>query len=310
MLKRLRSYLLRYSKRYGKRLVNPGFVAQTSLTLLFENHFTLGRILLEFADKVSGFTEEDLRDCFWWAWSPLFWPTIVGLGNVTTWDILIQNGHSAKDLRETWGAAGLDLLTSLLMTEAMGTPPGWRKGLRDTPLVQRFLAIRELIKRMRDCLGADAFDVTRAVDSPSDPLWGLRSIHDLWAYPEQLADDRLDALQVAFDHLADYRAPAEEKFARLSQLERFVAIGQDSSAEAKDLADSLASEGLGDALDLFLQARVPIKPQIGNADYCPRCFVRLPGVQLRNLRAGGLVLCDNCRQVLIYWRPGIPKVVV
>ena len=310
VLKRLCSHLMGYCRRYGKRLVDANFVAQVGLKLLFQNHFTLGRILLEFSNKVAEFTEEDLLYCFWWAWSPLFWPTIVGLSNVATWDSLIWDEHSAGDLFEAWNDAGLALLTMTLMTECMGTPPSWHEGLWDTEAVQHFLTVRELINRMRNCLRPDAFDLVGGADSPRDAPWGPRSIHELWEDPQELTTDRLKALQEAFDRLADYRAPGEEKYARLLQLAQLTEIGQGMSAEAKHLSDGLIAEGLADEVKLVTRTRARILPQIGSAWHCPCCFLWLPEQQLSSLRDGNLVLCDNCQQAVIYWCPDLLERVV
>ncbi|MBC8253649.1 MAG: hypothetical protein H8E35_06425 [Ardenticatenia bacterium] len=196
------------------------------------------------------------------------------------------------------------------MAECVGAPPGWREGLWGTEAVQHFLTVRELINRMRNCLRPDAFDLVGGADSPRDAPWGPRSIHELWEDPQELTTDRLKALQEAFDRLADYRAPGEEKYARLLQLAQLTEIGQGMSAEAKHLSDGLIAEGLADEVKLVTRTRARILPQIGSAWHCPCCFLWLPEQQLSSLRDGNLVLCDNCQQAVIYWCPDLLERVV
>jgi hypothetical protein len=53
VLEKLSDYIIRYCKRYSNRLVDTEFLRKVSVKALFENHYTLGRILIEYSDKTK-----------------------------------------------------------------------------------------------------------------------------------------------------------------------------------------------------------------------------------------------------------------
>jgi hypothetical protein len=176
----LRDYLCRYCKKYGQRLLVPEFVTKIGPTLLFENHYTLGRILLEFADKAEDqFTANDLRQAVLNSLGGLFWPSAVGLTGPSAWETLIEAGHDEATLRNQWTAAKMPALIAALITEAWGGPPGWQRGLYDESLVRHYLLVQALIHKMEHHVGEKYWHISTNESFDMQDLWGFRRVSDV-----------------------------------------------------------------------------------------------------------------------------------
>jgi hypothetical protein len=154
VLEVLRDSLLRYCTKYARRLLEPEFVATVGPQLLFENHFTLSRVLLEFADKAGQyFTPDHLRQAGLNILGALFWPAAAGLDGTAAWHSLQKAGYDIAALRHRWAATQLPALTDTLIAEAWERPPRWTTGLYNQRLVQRYLLAQQLIRRLEQAFG-------------------------------------------------------------------------------------------------------------------------------------------------------------
>ena len=68
----LSDYLTQYCRRYSQRLASEEFLFTTATRLIFQNHYTLTRVLIEFHDKTETFSSSHLREAVRQIWSPLF----------------------------------------------------------------------------------------------------------------------------------------------------------------------------------------------------------------------------------------------
>ncbi len=305
VLKQLRNYLLGYCRRYARRLVDPSFVRQVGPELLFQNHCTLCRVLLEFADKVEDhiFSKDNLRECVVHIFGGLFWPQAIGLDGPGAWDVLAESGYDATTLKLHWSESELLPLTVALIIEAWDEIPGWKRLLFDEQMTQTFMLGQALISHVEQRLVSGFW---RELDDQSvneQVLWGFRRAPDLTddkSQPYQLSD-AVDE----FDRLAHYRTPVEEKYADLFSWSNFRRQCRDHTPEAQKLLTQVRQQGYVDELNL-IKSRPPttkICALEGNFEYCPHCYIGLPRQVLQNLTRGELALCPNCGQVVLYWKP-------
>lgn len=302
ILESIRRYLLQYSRRYGQRLLDNDFVTTTGPDLLFQNHFTFGRVLLEFAAKAEVFTRQDLEECFWWAWAPLAWPQIIGINQEP--DLIALKAAYPDQVRPAWDYFGLGSLTPLIMTQALGSPPEWKSGLWQKQRVQKFLAARRLVQHLNKKLGGSAFELESTDILQS---MGIHSLKDLTMPAQSLPASTLEELARAFSKITHYQPPAKEK---LEPLLQYLALEADGNAdpEAKALLFSeIKGRKLEKQLAKIQEKPAPIVSIRDEEEYCPKCFCRLTDRALMDLKRGSLVLCTSYSDAWIYQVPALPE---
>lgn len=299
---RLRTYLLQYSKRYGERLCQMSFIEQTNADLIFQNHFTLGQVLLEFSAKVEEFTPDDLRTCFWWTWAPLVWPGIVKLRGNSALTLLIKS-HTRDEVTDGWRESGMPVMTAKVIVQALF----WHYAHlpeSDPKRVGDAMITRELIRRVGEQLGAQAltFDVND---------WrrtGLRELNESSESSDENDSFEFESLRAKFETLATYVPPTERRFSRLKDLQELYRSGQGESAGAKELIQWFLDNRLENDLP-FKTSGLPLLPLKWGAEYCPKCFLTQSVQNMNRLRRGELVRCSVSGDALFYWRPQLPKTV-
>lgn len=301
----LRNYLLRYSKRYGKRLADETFVFYIGPNLLFQNHFTLGRVLLEFADKADNFSRNDLAQCFWWIWAPLVWPRIVGFEGMSTMEILYE--HYPKEFIKEWYENGLPTLTSLLMLQAFRTPPHWHSGIWLKDTTTTFIVVKELITKLRHFLGNDALKIDEEFTLES---YGIESIYELIIPKSEFPSDQLSQIESEISAIINYCPPTKEKFLPIMRYSELIKAGLEDSPESNRVKEQIHEHGLGKQLDWYKERQAPIKDIPEDEEYCPRCFGKLTIQGINRLKRGELVLCTNRRDAWIYQVPTFPNRII
>jgi hypothetical protein len=304
VLQSLRRYLRKYCRRYAQRLTDADFVVSTGPQLLFENHYTLGRVLLEFAAKVELFTDRDLRQNTLWLLSGFFWPNATGLAGRGAWPRLAHFHDSREELREQWKMAGLTALTAVLIVEGWGEPPKWDRSIHRPALVQRYLLVKELLTKLEEYLGEQFWHVLKSAPVEEKALWGFRNLSDLESGERTyLLSDTVNVL----DRLRDYWTPVEEKYWALFTWQRLRFEGREHSFVASKLIEHLEDLGHTDELMMLkeLPATTSLMPLKPGDEHCPRCSIRFPAVSLRKLKSGGLALCPQCTSVIVYRRASL-----
>lgn len=304
VLERLRAYLIAYCKRYGRRLVDPDFIRRLHPSVIFQNHFTLSRVLLEFAANREGeemvFTHQDLRLCMWWIWAPLVWPEIIGLDGVPTLKLL-ANQHTQAQVLEAWQDTGMVEAGIVIFCESLGKPPNWRAGLRDSTISQVFMVAREWIRRVTNIVSEAAF---RLDSKRLNDALGIRSIRDIIGELEQ---EQVDYYIEGFAQIENYIPPLQEKYLPLIRLAE---QSKSSTQVSQELIDVIKQQGLLSEYEAFQHQPVPIVPTNEGEPYCPRCGAHQTGVAQGILKQGKLALCTTSRDAWIYFQPKLPKTVV
>lgn len=301
VVERLRNYLLGYCKRYGRRLSDSRFVNQKSPEIIFQNHYTLSRVLLEFASKTEiTFTRGDLYRCFWWVWGPLIWPEVVGMDGQATLDLL-QLEYPGDQISQAWNQSGLPGMSVAIMCESLGQPPSWRAGLWDKKRVATFMIAREWIARIRLNLGENAFQI-QAQDT--NGIFGIRSATELIA-PVTMSEEMSTQLQASFVRIANYLPPAEDKYAFLIRLQALEKDGKQGSTEGQSLVEQIYQQDLSKEYADYCRKPAPILPS--DDAYCPRCGGKLTVQAENELEHGQLVLCPKFKDAWIYYQPKLPR---
>ncbi len=145
---RLCAYLIAYSKRFGHHMCQEDFIEQISPAILLDNLLTLSRVLIEFVAHVDEFTSEDFVRCYWWIWSPLFWPSIVGIRGESSWQLFNKKNQS-KDFIDSWEYSNLYSIFIIMTGIVYGQPPSWSAGLHTPDLVRNFLVLQKLITKLK-----------------------------------------------------------------------------------------------------------------------------------------------------------------
>jgi hypothetical protein len=311
----LHDYLSRYCRRYAQRLIEPVFVRKVGPELLLENHYTLGRILLEYADKVlpeivdraegsrKAELNTDFRQCVLLVIGGLVWTAGIGLQGTSAWDEFIASGLPLSTLQDLWQKTQLPALVVLLLSEAWENPPPWSVGLRSRSVVQSFLLARTLIEQIERCAG-DRFWVQSAASKPeTQNLWGFQRVTDLLTdrdtpYP-------LDNALARLERLVHYRTPVEEKYAKLFDWWDLHRSHQERAPAAVELVGQLAQEGFSGELQLLrsLPPDAEVRALESGKEHCPVCHLHLPDKVLQTLRLGRLAICPNCCRGGLYWKP-------
>ncbi len=305
-LEQLKSYLINYCKSYGRRLADPNFLENISPQLLFQNHFTLGRILLEIASRVDSFTQKDLIECFWWSWAPFVWPQAVQLEGPAVLEF-IGNKQSKDVLVELWETGGLSTMAIVLILEAFRTPPNWRSGIWDKKNTLKFMAVHDWIVRVKKALGKGIFSLDEA---DLREAVGIRSLEALSRIQINTQPAEVENLRKQFTLLANYRLPIEEKLFPLIQLAQLHKTGHLNSEEAKKLLAVLKSHSLEQQWGKYLTNPKPIKKISESDKYCPCCFGELVISVINDLNRGNLVLCSASKDAWLYQIPDTPSQVL
>lgn len=302
-LEQLRAYLLSYCSRYARRLADSMFVAQIGPRLLFENNYTLGRALLEVADKVDVFTKQDLRRTALQLLGGMFWPECVQLSGPGGWTALVAAGHSPDDLRQLWDMNELTPLAMTFFLEGWSDPIPWDIGLYDERNTQLSLRTKKLIEHIEHALGPRFWEPWSDHSVKQHDVWGFRTLAALdgnsdTVYPFDDAGDRCA-------RLARYLTPVVEKYRDLWRLQRLIQRRQGNSAKAVRLTEHIQEQGYTRELELFreLPNASSALPMVGDSSDCPGCFIGLPTRVAYAVREGQLVLCPNCRRTVLYWEP-------
>lgn len=304
ILERLRSYLISYCNRYANRLVDVEFVRNVLPEILFQNHFTLGRVLLEFSNKASQvFTNEDLAKCFWLIWAPLAWPEIVGSKGSPTLRTLIKQFEFER-IQEAWQRMGMPNLAKIMASETLRQPPNWETGLRYSDQAETFLVANEWIKRIKQILGVNAFS-SHVEDSVE--AYGVPNISSL-SSPSPISEFYLSHVLANFTKIENYRPPIEEKYSLFFELENSLRNNSLDKTATQILISEITKQGLGVECQNFLANQKPISGIILDEEgelYCPRCGAELTENSKGELIRGRMALCHNSKDTWLYLKPQI-----
>jgi hypothetical protein len=149
---RLCAYLISYTRRFGHHMCQEDFIGQISPAILLDNLLTLSRVLIEFATHVDEFTSEDFIRCYWWIWSPLIWPSIVGIEGESSWQIFNKK-NQCQDFIDLWENSNLYSIFIIMTGILYGQPPSWSAGLHLPDLVSNFLVLKKLITKLEKAVG-------------------------------------------------------------------------------------------------------------------------------------------------------------
>lgn len=303
VLQYLCHYIKRYCRQYAQRLAKRAFVEQVGPRLLFENHYTVGRILLEFYDKVDLFNDRDLRECLLLIFGALFWPKAANAEQPGGWALLAQV-HEPAYLQQLWRETGMVTLTAVLMEAAWGKPPGWQVTVYDTPLVQRFMLGCQLLNTIETAVGAKFWNAPSTLAVDSLDIFGFRQAADLerenYVVPLTETAERNRRLSL-------YQTPAEEKYAYLLAWWKLNNRGQDQTQSAQNLQRAILKQGQKAEFSLIsqLRKRGRLAPLVGEADHCPGCSIRLPSSLVAGVKNCELRLCPHCTRTVLYWKPAL-----
>jgi len=305
--KRLRDFVVQYCRRYGTRLVDNEFIQRISPLIIFENHFTLGRVLMELVSKGEQFPEftlQDFRDCTWWLWAPLVWPSILGLGGKSSFDLL-SDRTTVEELRTYWDEKDLSSLLVLMMNRAFGKPPAWKEGIRNTKLASMNLAIKQFVLRIESILQIHKLDLT--LYGISEAL-GIHSASELANTQTFIPNSKLQALGDYLDSIRRYRSPVEERLSPIISvfIEKIV---DKSKIEALQFA--AREYGIESEFKLYLQNPKKVVAISTIADdegevYCV-CGGSLTKEAVDRLKRGDLVLCPSFKDAWLYQSIPIPQ---
>ena len=305
ILERLSNYLISYCNRYANRLVDVIFVRNTAPAVIFQNHYTLGKILIEFSSKASQvFTYEDLFRCFWLIWAPLVQPRIIGRDGLPTLKVMVtEYGH--ESVQEAWYKMNIPNLAKVMVSEALGQPPSWKAGLWAPDKVENFVIASRWIREIKQVMGSDAF-FNRAEDYTD--LYGPSIIPNPHS-SSPFGDTFLEHINSNFSRIEEYRPPLEEKYSLFFELEKAIPNSREDKDQLGRLAERISLQGLRQEYESYLAHPKPIRPVTEDEDgeiHCSRCGAELPELSQDALQRGRMVLCPNTKDAWLYLKPIIP----
>jgi len=309
-LGRLKNYVLRYCRKYSERLTNIEFLRKIPLKILLENHYTLGRVLLEIFDKSKKydlFAENESLECFWLLWSPLALPEIVSLDDPCAFQSLTEKiSYEKEKIKEVWTATGISSLFITMSAEFLGQPPSWRSGLWEVEKVENFMTARRWLDKVRSELGSDIFSADAANEARE---FGARTIRDLFGKSE-VSEEVYERQFSIFSQIEKYRLPIEEKFSFIFDLEQMMKnVPEDIEAKQK-LIDHIKAQGMERECTNFLANPKPIFAVLEDEDnniYCPKCGIKLIEKVSKEILRGELGLCHYYGDAWMYLMPDISK---
>jgi hypothetical protein len=308
IIERLRNYLISYCGRYANRLTDQEFIRKIPPEVIFQNQYTLGRVLLEFASKAStNFTADDLFKCFWMIWAPLAWPEVIRRTGTPALKTLLQE-FQVDRVQASWREANMPSLVTVMFDEVLGAPPSWRAGLWDKNKVNNFVVANEWIMRIKKLIGETAF--TAGAQDFSD-IFGSMSVQDLVS-GVKISASQLDYLQRNFASIERYLPPVEEKFSLLIELSKQDKEKIKDIDRIRELGDQICAQGLEKELALYRSNPRPIMR--ANKDegilYCPRCGAELTTVAENTILKGNLALCPSMTDAWVYWVSEAPNTII
>ena len=302
ILQRLCDYVRRYCQRFAKRLLDREFLSLVGPRLLFENHFTLGRILLEFHEKVQLFTQQDLRHCLLLIFGALFWPEAIGTNGKGSWELLLTTGFEPDELQAIWQETNMAILTSVLITRAWGKPMPWQQTQYRVRLVQRFMLARVLVNKIEAQTGKQFWEENITIIYDENDLFGFRHLSGLDGKKKVFAGD---TVKNEMSTVANYLSPAEEKYQYLFLWWRLSQLGATESNNALKIMQLIISMGFESEASIVKQLgrNGKVRSLSGEQEYCPTCNIKLPSQYVLELRRFELKLCPHCKHTALYWKP-------
>ncbi|MCB0030895.1 MAG: hypothetical protein KDE28_23445 [Anaerolineales bacterium] len=304
ILQKLCDYLKRYCGRYARSLMDPRFLQKIGPTLLFDNHYTLGRILFEFYDKVNIFTQPDLRRTVMQIYCPLFWPEALGQEGTLAWIQLKELFELQYDLTQVWNNAHLGPMTITLIDEAWGRPPELERAVYQLSAVRQFQLGRELTQRIEahtdhPLWRSDAEPVVHKLD-----LLGFRTLGSL---VEEESEYDLSAAVENVGNIRKYLTPGKEKHKLLFAWLQVKSRSQNDMATINQWRQQLLQTDMRDPLHTIesLGPRGRVFTITGDDANCGYCNIRLPHTALNRLRKYQLIMCPNCRKSALIWEPAL-----
>ncbi len=311
VLQRLSDYIIRYCNRYADHLLDADFLKRTSPEVIFQNHYTLGKVLLEFENKARDFavfSQEDLFQCFWNIWAPLVWPKIIGVNGVSTLKAFMKE-FQLEPIEQAWQNTGMPELALIMFSQVLGQPPSWQSGLWQPESVEIFMVARVLIDRIKKTIGSNAF-LARPPDV--DRLLGIQTLKDLFS-TSAFDPSFLEYSRKIFLKIERYHPPVEEKYFSLIGLDLLTRSKPGDSGSKQKLIDEIHTQGLTSELRDFQSNPKPILPTTPteeNEIYCPRCSAEQAESVCTLLERGKLVLCSYSKDAWIYLRPKMPDRII
>lgn len=275
------NYLVSYCKRYHHRLLDTEFLLSTGHFLLFQNHHTLCRVILEFHEKTEILTNSRLREIVRQIWSPFF-------GKDGVLDTYKDGAFDSNWMEESLS----ELFLIMVATAWSDTIP---QSLSDISSIKRFLYIKRLIARAESYLGNQFWHSNGT--SVNDPN-GLEILNSSW---NQISIDIIHR----FDDLANFKTPSEKRYEPCIRLLRLKKSGEMHSPEATQLVSYL-QQNEPKLLGLIKNAS-RVATVVGDRRECPGSFIELPEFHLMQLRRGELIESPHTHGLLLYWVPDVDE---
>lgn len=288
-------YLTGYCKRYGQRLTDSEFIENTGPALIFQNHYTLARILLEFHEKTEIFTSGHLREAVRQIWSPLFKQD----GVLDSFASI----ESHETILRLWEEASLTPIFVVTVSKAWSDPiPQWEQHYR-IKAIQRFMYVRRIIDHATSHLGSQFWQKIDWSQVDWYDLRGFQKAKDLIAGSP--ATEHYTELVQRFEELANFVTPIEQRYAQFFHWHQLKKEGSVHSSEAQNLASILQQTDAG-LFDKIKQG-YEIRPVVGDRRECPVSFMELPSSWITKLRRGDLIESPHVHRVLLYWKPDLDE---
>jgi hypothetical protein len=289
---RLCAYLIAYSKRFGHHMCQEDFIEQISPTILLDNLLTLSRVLIEFVTHVDEFTSEDFVRCYWWIWSPLFWPSIVGIEGESSWQLFNKN-NQCQDFIDFWKNSNLYIIFIIMTGIVYGHPPSWSVGLHSPDLVKNFLVLKKLIIKLEKSVGC--FDK----NNPAMISFGLG--HYDW-----------DECVNIYQKIKTYQTPARE---RISAIIEWIQLNEKNQPIPNSIMNTIQHDELQNEFEAYKRhpktiQEIIIEPDDEGLVYCPRCGGSLRTNTIIELNRGKLVLCSTSSDAWLYKTEKLPRLII
>ena len=279
---RLCAYLISYTRRFGHHMCQEDFIGQISPAILLDNLLTLSRVLIEFATHVDEFTSEDFIRCYWWIWSPLIWPSIVGIEGESSWQIFNKK-NQCQDFIDLWENSNLYSIFIIMTGILYGQPLSWSAGLHLPDLVSNFLVLKKLITKLEKAVGC--FDN----NNPAAISFGLG--HYTW-------DECINIYQ----KIKTYQPPAKE---RISPIIEWIQLNEKNQPIPNSVLKAIQHNELQNEFEAYKRHPKTIQEIIAEPDddgeiYCPRCGGALRTNVVTDLKKGKLALCNVSSDAWLY----------
>lgn len=278
---RLCDYLVSYCNKYSKHLCDINFIEKISPEILFDNHLTLSRVLLEFNSHIIEFSADDFQQCYWLIWAPLFSPSLVGLKEKSSWQLFVER-EMEELFSESWNRLGVYSVLIVMTSMAMGQPLTWASGLHKPKEVSKFLALKQMLLKVNSHLPIFLNELNKHKN------FGIQTVD--W-----------DECVRVFTRIIEYLPPARE---RLTPIFDWIENSQDQTELAK-VTENIKKGNLSDEFALYKEHPKEIcgiltEPDFEGLIYCPRCGGALRTTAINRLLRGKLVLCSTNSDAWLY----------